>query len=133
MSAKSLPDCFHGIIAVSIGAEGVYPHQCYHRKNGEATLSALALNRPIECYAYVAGIIRKDKPDELIFGLDRFCKEGQGTTLKDCIGGAHWDGILWTPFIIEYQHEPRIVKPIDWQNECWNRFITSELRILKRR
>lgn len=127
MNDKPLPETFHALVASSINEDGVYPHHCLSLKDGKLTMQALMID-PMQVYVVALKFVTKEKPDELIFGLDRFCKEDQGTTLKDCIAGAHWDGKTWRPFIIEYQHEPRIVKPLDWENETWNQFVTNELR-----
>jgi len=104
-------------------------HQCLHTKDGALTMTALMLN-PEQVYLQILNTLIRDQPDELIFGMDRYCKEGQGTTLKDCIAGF-WivmASASCAPFIIEYQDEPRIVKPIQWDNANWNQMLLLELR-----
>jgi ParB/RepB/Spo0J family partition protein len=105
-----LPDAYHRIISIAIDAEGVFPHQCIFRCGEKQTMAALDLNPAETVYSWLRQTLAKEKPDELIFGLDRFCKPGQGTTLGDCITGAWLAVSTWNPFVIEYQHEPRIVK-----------------------
>ena len=85
---KPIPDVFHGIVASAIDAEGVFPHQCLYRCGDKHTMVALDLTPAETVYGWLKKILAKEKPDELIFGLDRFCKPGQGTTLGDCITGA---------------------------------------------
>ena len=114
---KSIVEMFHEHTARCIDERGVYP----------LTMEAHDLT-PLQVYQRVITIVATMKPSELVFGLDRFCKEGQGTTLGDCVTAAHWNGRLWLPFIIEYQHEPRIVKPVDWNNAFWNEKIMGDIR-----
>lgn len=133
---KTPLDLFHDLIARSIDAKGVYPHQClYTHDGGKLVLSALDFKAE-QVYRYLLTVMLEKKPEEIVFGLDRFCKEGQGTTLGDCITGAHWNAKsagtpLWRPFVIEYQHEPRIVKPMDFENRFWNSRIISDLEFFK--
>jgi len=93
-------------------------------------LSAYALDlTPKQAYAHMLAECALKKPREMIFGLDRFAKPGQGTTLGDLIAGHHFvAGKPTRPFIVEYQHEPRIVRPIDWNNMFWNATLLLELR-----
>lgn len=128
---KSLTYQFHEVISRAIDEQGVFPHQCLDIKDGKVTMSAVAINDPAQAYVYVKSIMLTRKPDQLAFGLDRFCKEGQGTTLNDCITGAYRNEGTWKPFVIEYQNEPRIVKPIDWENAFWNERIMEDLRHFK--
>lgn len=72
---------------------------------------------------------------ELIFALDRSTRSGQGTEFADVLTGAHWhpsfhasQKAAWRTFVINYQHEPRIVREPDFENEFWNEQITKELR-----
>jgi len=125
-----LPEIYQRLIGSSIDANGVYPHHCLWRKNGKVSMAALALPRPRQVLATVVLTMIQELPDELIYGLDRFCLPGQGTTLRDCIAGAHYCGDKWRPFVIEYQHEPRIVKPIAWDNEFWNCSVGHDIEVL---
>lgn len=123
-----LPDVYHDHISRAIDEKGVYPHQMLcEDQDGKLGVYALMLNKPHEVFNAVMKCLVQDKPKQLIYGMDRFCKPGQGTTLGDCIGGAYWNGEAWRVFIIEYQNEPRIVKPLDWTNEFWKKSIRAEL------
>lgn len=128
---KGLVEQFHEHIDRCIDAGGVYPHQAIHVKAGKYTMMALDLNDAAQVYMTIAAVMLKESPEEAVVGLDRFCKDGQGTTLGDCITAAYWDGKLWRPFIIEYQHEPRIVLPVNWDNEFWNPRILDDMRHFK--
>lgn len=119
LQMSTLAETFHKVIEGSVGPEGVFPHHCLWMKNGNLSMGALMLAEPRQIYATVMLTMIQELPDELIFGIDRFCLKGQGTTLLDCVAGAHYRDDQWHPFIIEYQHHPRIVMPIDWKNEFW--------------
>lgn len=122
-----LPDEYHRHISLAIDEKGVYPHQMLvEDKDGKLGVYALALPEPHQVLTAMLKALM-EKPKQLIYGMDRYCKEGQGTTLGDCIAGAYWNGEAWRPFVIEYQNEPRIVKPLDWNNAWWKKAIKSEL------
>lgn len=124
----NLPELYHRVIGTAIDEKGVFPHQCiWLDEDGKVNMGALALNRPDEVMAAVVKILVKEKPTELMYGLDRFSKPGQGTELKDLIAGAYWNGEAWRVFTIEYQNDPRIVKPIDWDNDWWKHAVRHEI------
>jgi hypothetical protein len=92
---------------------------------GLLIMMALAVP-PTEAYTAVINEITKGA-SEAIFALDRFTKPGQGTTLGDVMAGHYYSRGVFKPFIIEYQHEPRILGEIVWDNEHWNTALTGEL------
>jgi hypothetical protein len=123
-----LPEIYHSNIANWIDESGVYPHQAMVvDKNGKIGVFALDFRTPSEVMNELLKVLLKEQPKEMIYGLDRFTKPNQGTTLGDVIAGAYWNGDAWRSFIIEYQHEPRIVKPLDWNNKFWTAAIKEEL------
>lgn len=114
-------------ISHSIDEKGVYPHQMMCEDgDGKLGVYALMLNKPEEVLRAVLKALMEHKPKQLIYGMDRYCKPGQGTTLGDCIAGGYWNGEAWRPYIIEYQHEPRIIKPMDFDNAFWKRSVKAE-------
>lgn len=121
-----LHEYFHRGISLAIDKHGVYPHHCLViEKDDKLTFCCLDL-KPEQVWLYVRKLITEGAK-ELIFGMDRFAKPDQGTTLGDFVAGARFDGKFWTSFVIEYQHEPRIVKDIDWHNSFWNGLMTNEI------
>jgi hypothetical protein len=125
-----IPQIYHDNIARLINEKGVFPHQMLvEDKDGKLGFMALALDQPSQVMNHMLQVLVKEKPRQLMYGMDRYCKPGQGTTLNDCIGGAYWNGEAWRVFVIEYQHEPRIVKPIDWHNDWWKKSIREELTV----
>jgi hypothetical protein len=119
---------FQKLVESSIDEEGVFPHQMiFEDCNGKLNMVAIALYDSIQCMMLLKKTFDKGAK-KIIFGLDRLCKEGQGTTLGDCVAGHYWNGEIWQPFVLEYQNEPRIVKPIDFENNFWNQQLKRELR-----
>jgi hypothetical protein len=123
---KSLVEMYEEWIATSIDDEGIsLPHAFQMDAAGSLTLYALDVP-PADGYHLMLSRWLCEKPRELIFGFDRFAKSGQGTTLGDLMAGFHIVGVTPRPFIIEYQHAPRIVKPIEWGNTFWNAALHGE-------
>lgn len=64
---------------------------------------------------------------ELIFGVDRYTKPGQGTKFKDVVSVFWWQGERlnehhgWRFGVVNYRPPPHtIIEPIDWHNTFWN-------------
>lgn len=122
-----LTEVYQDWIASTIDAKGFeIPHGFALDRDGALTVVALAVP-PTEAYMHMIAQWKRGAV-EMIFGLDRFAKPGQGTTLGDLLGGFHFTrDASPRPFIIEYQFEPRIVKPIEWNNTFWNAGLYSEI------
>jgi hypothetical protein len=126
-TAKPLVTQFEEWCSATVSPEGFeIPHALALNAAGEMTVYALALDVQ-SAYRLMASTWLRGEVVELIFALDRFAKPGQGTTLGDLLAGWHWSKAGRRPFIIEYQHEPRIVKPVEWGNAFWNAALTGEL------
>ena len=121
---------------VCIDAEGVYPIPAlYTDRDGKLVCAMLNLSGE-EALHHVWRLISCENATELIFGFDRYTKPGQGTEFADVLTCAHWHpsfgdkwNSCWKPFVINYQHEPRIVRPPDFDNTFWNEKILADLRI----
>lgn len=135
MAEPELLQQFCDWAAGSIDDEGVYPYPAMWReRDGKLALGVLDLG-PGEVFDHVWRQITCELATELIFGLDRSTKPGQGTEFADVLTCAHWFpdfhkswNAAWKPFVINYQHEPRIVRPPDFENEFWNEKIRAELQ-----
>jgi len=115
-----------------IDEEGVYPHQGMARKqDGKLEVLALAVDVPtlIKTFWNKLG-----DSEEVIFGLDMTTRPDQGTRYADALVLAHWrkdpskelaDPSCLRVGVINYQHEPRIVDPIDWDNSHWDHWVRS--------
>ncbi|CAN5371224.1 hypothetical protein BH10PSE14_BH10PSE14_04680 [soil metagenome] len=125
---QSLPDMYHEHLARCIDEKGIeIPHGFVVHQDGTMTLLALAVP-PDHAYRVMLSQWLRDAK-EMIFALDRFARDGQGTTLGDLMAGYYFvRGERPRPFIIEYQHEPRIVYPIAWDNAFWNSALARELK-----
>jgi len=122
----TLPTLLRDLVSGSIDVRGVHPQQAavvhmnhavnYDTIPGDEKLVARWIRSML-----AFGVL------EIIFATDRFALAGQGTELEDLVAGAHLRVGVWRPFIIEYRHDPRLVKPICWTNGYWNRAIAEEL------
>ena len=126
----NLPEMYYDMISRYIDEEGVYPHQCFwiDKETGKVSVVALAVT-PDQAMTKVFEFL--PKASELIYSLDRSARDNQGTELGDLVAGCYWKDGEWTPFIIEYQNEPRIVKPMNWDNTWWNESLRKELTHFK--
>lgn len=127
-AATSLVDQYINWLDRTIDEKGVeLPWGLSLGEADKLTVFALALPPP-QAYQIMLVEWASNHPKELIFAFDRFAKPGQGTTLGDLMAGHHFvRGHCSSPFIVEYQHAPRIRQPIDWGNAFWNAALTQEL------
>ena len=123
----NLPETYHQYVSTLIDVTGVYPHAVMVLEQ-DGTMGVCALDlKPPQAMSEIAKLLIQNKTKELIYGFDRFCRKGQTEFFEDAIAGAYWNGEGWKPFIIEYQHDPRVVKPLNWENEFWNKSVRGEL------
>ncbi len=123
---KPLTEIYHDWVSSTVDEKGFeIPHGLVVAADGSITVMALAVP-PAQAYEVMLKQ-QASHPVEMIFALDRFAKPGQGTTLGDLLAGFHCTRERARPFIIEYQHAPRIVKSIDWDNEWWNAALLREM------
>lgn len=135
MDMPTLLQPFCDWLAGVIDDEGVYPIPVVSRdRDGKVTMAAMDVEA-MDVLEYVWRQITCEQVAELIFGLDRSTKPGQGTEFSDVLTCGHWFSgfheswnAAWKPFVINYQNEPRIVRPPDFANEFWNAKILSELQ-----
>lgn len=128
--------------AVSVESDGdkvaiPIPKMIHVTRQGEIVISALALGSPLDCYNLVKKTI-EDGAIEVCFALDRWLKDGQGTTLKDGFTLQYWNGHNWQFGIAEYDASG--ARPVDWANEFWaetcakeTSSIFGDIRVTKKR
>jgi hypothetical protein len=132
---------FHDMASISIDERGIYPLPMVAMlKGGAMEVSYLDLPPRDAMGTFVRKIVKREV-DAIMFGLDRSTKPGQGTEFADVLTCALWGGGEWSEpggwrgrirvGVINYQHEPRIVRPIDWDNEFWNGKVIEEMGNLK--
>ena len=127
--SESLPETFWSMIEGMIDEQGVYPQQLLHITDGELSCCSLMLDPP-----QIVPLAKKlvaQGAEELIFGLDRTTRPGQGTEFADVLTCAHYKDGEWRVGVINYQHEPRIVRDWDWNNEFWTEAVLYELGLSK--
>lgn len=83
------------------------------------------------------GMAPADKQrEELLWGWDMTTLPGQGTEFADAYVFVHWTRVpgkklacaeAFRVGVINYQHEPRIVRPVDWNNEYWTGWVRNFL------
>lgn len=113
-----------------VDAEGVRVPNAVASKDGKLGVYAMAMYGPetgMEIYAAVARVLVGERPDELVFALDRFARPGQGVRTGDFLSVHHWTGRAWRFGVIAYQYEPPIFDPIDWDNAFWRNALTEEM------
>jgi hypothetical protein len=123
---------FVSLNTASIDADGIrIPQAVARNADGGIVVAALAMSGENSCYEAfraITALVAKEHPEELIWGWDRFTKPGQGTELGDFLSVHHWQrGRGWRFGVMEYQHSPRIVKPIVWDHSFWAPMLKREL------
>jgi len=117
---------YEGMISTAIDEEGVYPHQSLFREKCGKIDVVVIVGPPRDAINQFWN--RLGSYEEVCFGLDMTTRPGQGTKYADALVFVHWqreaDKKLMDPScfkvgVINYQHEPRKVDPIDWDNEFW--------------
>lgn len=128
MNKESIVEQFVSLNVGLIDEKGIYPSQSIVlNQNGEIGIYALAVP-PMVAMRHMRNAFQ-GKPKEMIFGFDRQLLPEQGTTLADGLSVAYYDGKRWRTGIMEYQNEPRIVMPINWDNKWWNAGLAEELKM----
>ena len=133
---------FEQMIKIVIDEKGVYPQQgIVLTFDDKLEINALAL-KPDQIFNWFWDNVCNKSAKEVIFGLDRSTKEGQGTEFADVLTCCHWsekfiesEGTWGSAFrigVINYQNAPRIVRPMDWNNEFWKKTMSEELEYYKR-
>lgn len=116
---KPILEVFYEICSKMIDEKGIYPHQAIFI-NDKDKISVCALMVPP--LAVISWALKQtETAKEIVFGLDCTTKPGQGTEFADVLVVFHWERSFPTFQIgvVNYQNEPRIVRPIDWENQFW--------------
>lgn len=130
--SEPLTKTYFDMIERIIDEDGVYPHQGMVRKKGDKLeMHSLAVDIPtlIKHFWNQLG-----EAEEVIYGIDMTTRLNQGTRYADALVLAHWtrdpgkklsDPSLLRVGVINYQDEPRIVDPIDWDNNHWDHWVRA--------
>ena len=111
---------------ISVDAEGIkIPHMVFS-KAGKLTLCALAVS-PDEMYQHLARTLVSERPDEIVFGMDRFILPDQGIATKDALSVSYWNGTIWVFGMIPYTFDPPTFGPVVWDSIHWNITLAREM------
>ncbi len=144
--SENLIETFEKYVEGCIDVEGVYPLPMVAiDADSKTTISAIALNGDKAIDEFMNQICFKSVK-EIILGLDRSTRQGQGTEFADVLTCFYWkdrgdekdipeaekNWCNWFKVgVINYQNEPRIVRKMDWSNEFWNEKLHAEIRALR--
>lgn len=128
---ESLPERFFNLLEIAIDENGFYPHQ-YMAKQAHGGLHcySIAVPQPVMVYQQLWIDVFGTETDEIIFGLDRTTQDGQGTEFNDALVCVYWKRECPTKFavgVVNYQFEPRVIRPFDWNNSFWISRVQIEL------
>ena len=136
--AKKVVDAFEQWCSTAVDEKGIYPFPMIAITNdGTMEVSALAVSATEAIEHFMKKIVKREVK-AIMFGLDRTTNPGQGTEFADVLTCALWEARKdefgsgeWREWltigVVNYQNEPRIVRPIDWKNEFWNKKLKEEL------
>jgi len=133
---------FYNYVADVIDTKGVYPYPAMWRMLDKKLLSdgcppeeALALNvgaMDLKPHQVILHLLRArmEGAVEMIYGIDRSTKPGQGTTLSDVLACAYWSTDTgWLVGVIEYNvsDQGKTVLPWNWHNPFWTELVLGEI------
>lgn len=132
---------FSKIAEGSIDEKGIYPlPMVAMRLDGTLEIAALAIASVEAVHMMLKRIAYKRDVNAIMLGLDRTTKLGQGTEFSDVLTCFLWDKKRdwpesetgawreWFQYgVINYQIDPRIVRPMDWANEFWKGKLAEEV------
>jgi len=108
--------------------------------DGAREVFALAVGpeESAELFWQTIGMAPADKQrEELLWGWDIATKPDQGTEFADAFVFVHWARIpgkklavreAFRVGVLNYQNEPRVVRPVDWNNQHWTQWILGFLQ-----
>jgi len=130
--SKSITDVFFDMINIAIDEDGVYPHQMVTMdKEGAFQIHAMAVDLPTLLTHFWNKL---GESEEVVVGIDMETRPNQGTKYADALVLAHWkrdpskkltDPECLSVGVINYQNEPRVVEPIDWDNSHWDHWVRA--------
>jgi hypothetical protein len=124
-----LIESFETYVRILINDKGIHPAPMATEVGKFTELHSLDLPRE-QCWQYFFSKTLDARVTAAVFGLDRSTRPGQGTEFAGvltCVSYVKAVEQIWgfrarDQFrfgVINYQHAPRIVRPIDWKNLFW--------------
>lgn len=122
-------DEFFAHVERLIDSSGVHPFPGIAVKQ-DGGIEFAAITDAGLCFQWFKTHLKKLDCAEVIVGIDRTTREGQGTEFDDVLTCFHWQrehqDVLRVG-VINYQFEPLIVRPFDWNNEFWRKRVLDEV------
>lgn len=137
VTPATLADEFHRFASRMIDAEGISPFPCFSiGPDGKLIAGMVDPSMSVaEIYGHFWGLVAREQHQAAILGLDRSTRPGQGTEFADVLTCIHWwhdPAVNWGKSlrggVINYRHEPRIVRPWDWDNAFWSQQMIGEAK-----
>ena len=130
---SKLVEDFHTYVSRVIDEKGVYPLPGMSKIGFEDKMEVAAITSPFLAMKWLWDQVAIKGAVECILGVDMTTMPNQGTEFADVLVCFHWaegmDGKDWgNSFrigVINYQNEPRIVRPYDWNNSHWIKVATG--------
>jgi len=113
------------------GAEGVFPQPLLHRDTeGKVAFVAVAADGMV-CLRQAKEALKTGTVEELVFGMDRSARPGQGLEFNDFITVVWYVGGEFYTAVINYKpaedEDDRIFRLPDWNNNWWNNELRAAL------
>lgn len=120
---------FFAHVERSIDSSGVFPFPGI-AVNRDGGIEFAAITDAGSCLRWFKKALANLDCVEVIVGIDRTTREGQGTEFADVLTCFHWQrehqDVLRVG-VINYQFDPFIVRPFDWNNEFWRKRVLDEV------
>lgn len=126
---KPLTELFHEHVTRMLDDDGfrLAPAMA-QAPDGGLTIAAIDMAAGPKLVYATAFKLAHEGNTEVIAGIDRYTKPGQGTTLGSVLTCLVLRGPQARFGIIEYDGPTRTVKPWQWDNEFWNRQLALEVK-----
>lgn len=125
---------FFQSVECQLDAAGIYPFPGMSLSQDGQMEFAMITDADL-CFRWFWEQTTKPETTEAIFGIDRTTRPGQGTEFGDVLTCIQWkrktevdDSWEYRVGVINYQVDPRIVRPWDWDNEFWRSRMLQELK-----
>jgi hypothetical protein len=111
-------------VRVLCGDKGVYPQPLLYRDTeGQITMCAVAADGG-HCVKVARDALARGDVEEMVFGLDRSARPGQGLEFDDFVSMVWYVGGDFYTAVINYvpaaAEGDRIIRDPDWDNNWWN-------------
>jgi len=125
-------EAYVGLLERVLDEKGIHPHGMGFPLKGDGVEVFYLATGPGESAQFFWQVVGMAAPDKIrkdvLWGWDMVTLPGQGTEFADAYVFVHWTRVpgmklasreAFRVGVINYQHEPRIVRPVDWDNEYW--------------